>query len=117
MCEQWLNICLDYVMPCVVKNIIPVLMVNSNWLRAGSYRTAKLYLGKQALYLHYNELHYMVHMFHVIHNQQVLYIRALADVMAYATAALSSTEYVEPATSANKAIHYPQLYEELKTIM
>jgi hypothetical protein len=56
-------------------------------------------------------------MFHVIHNQQLLYIRDLADVITYATAALSSTEYVERATSANKAIHYLQLYEELKTIM
>jgi hypothetical protein len=78
---------------------------------AGSYRTAKLSLGKQSLFLHYNVLSYMVHMFHVIHNQQILYIRALADVLTYATAALSSTEYIEPATSANKAIHHPQLYE------
>jgi hypothetical protein len=84
---------------------------------AGSYKTAKLSLGKQALFLHYNELHYMVHMFHVIHNQQLLYIRALADVITYATAALSSIKYIEPPTSANKAIHYLQLYEELKTIM
>jgi hypothetical protein len=56
-------------------------------------------------------------MFHVIHNQQMLYIRALAAVKTYATAPVSSSEYIEPATSANKAIHYPQMYEELKTIM
>jgi hypothetical protein len=55
-------------------------------------------------------------MFHVIHNQQMLYMRDLADVMIYATAALSPTEYIEPSTSANKAIHYPQLFEELETI-
>jgi hypothetical protein len=86
---------------------------------AGSYRTAKLSLGNQSLFLHYNELlvRYMVHMFHVIHNQQLLYIRPLADVITYATAALSSIEYIEHATSANKAIHYPQLFEELKNIM
>jgi hypothetical protein len=84
---------------------------------AGSYRTAKLSLGKQSLFVHYNELRYMVHMFHVIQNQQILCIRALADVITYATAAPSSTEYIEPTTSAHKAVHCPQLYEELKTIM
>jgi hypothetical protein len=42
---------------------------------------------------------------------------ALADVMNYAAAALTSTEFVEPATSANKNIMYQQLYEELKTVM
>jgi hypothetical protein len=58
-----------------------------------------------------------VHMFLLIHNQQILYTRALADVMTYTAAALSSTEYIGPATSANKDFQYPQLFEELKTIM
>jgi hypothetical protein len=116
MCEHSPNICLDYATPCVARNIIPV-DGNFKLVTAGSYKTAKLSLGKQSLFLHYNELSYTVHIFHVIHNQQILYIRALADVITYATAALSSTEYIEPATSANKAIHYPQLYEELKTII
>jgi hypothetical protein len=84
---------------------------------AGGYRIAKLDLGKQSLFLHYNELRYMLHMFHVVHTQQILYIRASADVMTYAATALSTTEYIEPATSANKAIIYPQLFEKLKTIM
>jgi hypothetical protein len=42
---------------------------------------------------------------------------ALADVVTYATAALSSTQYIESATSANKAVHYSQMFEELKTIV
>jgi hypothetical protein len=84
---------------------------------AGSYRTAKLPLGKQSLFLHYNELRYMSQIFHVVHNQQLLYVRALAALMTYAAAALSSTEYVQPATSANNSILYPQLFGERKTIM
>jgi hypothetical protein len=59
----------------------------------------------------------MLHMFHVVHNQQIFYIRALSDVMTYAMTALSSSTCVEPATSANKSIVYPKLYEELKTLM
>jgi hypothetical protein len=84
---------------------------------AGRYRTAKLTLDKQSLYLHLSELRYMLRMFHVVHNQQILYIRALADVMTYAADGLTSTKYVEPATTANKFILSPQLFEELKTIM
>jgi len=44
-------------------------------------------------------------------------LRALSDVINYARAAQHSTVYVEAATIANKSILYPQLYEELKTIM
>ena len=59
----------------------------------------------------------MMYMFHVVHNQQIIYLRALPDVITYARAAQQSAVYVEPATSANKSILYPHLYEELKTIM
>jgi hypothetical protein len=59
----------------------------------------------------------MMYIFHVVHNHQILYLRALSDVITYARAAQHSTVYVEPATSANKSIFYPQHYEEIKTIM
>ena len=59
----------------------------------------------------------MMYMFHVVHNQQIIYLRALSDVITYARAAQQSTVYVEPAASASKSILYPPLYEELKTIM
>jgi len=59
----------------------------------------------------------MMYMFHVVHNQQIIYLRALSDVITNARAAQQSSVYVEPATSASKHILYPQLYEELKTIM
>jgi hypothetical protein len=77
---------------------------------AGSYRTAKISLDKQLLYLNLGELRYLSHMIHVVHNQQLLYLHAQPDVMTCAAAALANTEYVEPSTSANKAIIYPQLY-------
>ena len=59
----------------------------------------------------------MMYMFHVVHNQHIIYLRALSDVVTYARAAQQSTGYVEHATSASKSILYSQLYEELKTIM
>ena len=40
----------------------------------------------------------------------------MADVLTYATAALSSTAYVELAPSASRHVAYPQLFDELKTI-
>jgi len=83
----------------------------------GTYHVARVYLGKKYISLHLTELRYMMYMFHVVHNQQILYLRALSDVITYARAAQNSTVYVEPATSASKYILYPQFYEELKTIM
>ena len=83
----------------------------------GTYHVARVYFGKKYISLHLSELHYMMYMFHVVQNQQILYLRALSDVINYARAAQNSTVNVEPATSAYKSILYPQLYEELKTIM
>jgi len=83
----------------------------------GTYHVARVYLGKKYISLHLTELRYMMYMFHVVHNQQIIYLRTLPDVITYARAAQHSTVYVEPATSASKSILYPQLYEELKTIM
>ena len=56
-------------------------------------------------------------MFPVVQNQLNAYTITLADVLPYATAALSSTAYIEPAPNASKHIMYPQLYEELESIL
>lgn len=56
-------------------------------------------------------------MFHVVVNQQIQYTEALSDVMTYVTATLTSSNYVVPGPNASKNILYPQLFEELKTIM
>ena len=59
----------------------------------------------------------MMYMLDVLHNQQILYLLALPDVITYEHAAHHSTVYVEAATRANKSILYHQMYEDLKTIM
>jgi hypothetical protein len=56
-------------------------------------------------------------MFYIIHNQQILYMRALPDVLTYTTAAQSSATYIEPQDNARPHILYPQLFEVLKTIL
>jgi hypothetical protein len=84
---------------------------------AGSYRTAKISLSKQYSYLNLGALRYLFRMIHIVQNQQLVYLQAQSDVMTYEAATLANTEYVEPSTSANKAIIYQYLYEELKTVM
>jgi len=83
----------------------------------GTYYVARMYLSKKYNSQHLTELRYMMYMFHVVHNQQILYFLTLSDVIIYARATQHSTVYVEPANSANKSILYPQLYEKLKTII
>jgi hypothetical protein len=35
----------------------------------------------------------------------------------YSTTVMASSEFIEPQTQYNKQIHYPQLYEELKSLI
>jgi hypothetical protein len=56
-------------------------------------------------------------MFYIIHNQQIPYMCALPEVLTYATAAQTSSAYIEPHDNASQHILYPQLFEELKTIL
>jgi hypothetical protein len=53
----------------------------------------------------------------MVHNQLIRYTEALSDVMTYVSSVLQSTTYVEPSPTANKAIMYYQLFEELKSIV
>jgi hypothetical protein len=78
---------------------------------------ARLYLGKQYMGLTLEELRYIRDVFYVIRNQQLLYIRAMSDVMSYVNVAQSSTNYIEPHINADKSILYSQLFEELKTVL
>jgi len=80
----------------------------------GTYHVARVYLGKKYISLHLTELRYMMYMYHVVHNQQIFYLRALSDVISYVRAAQHSTVYVEPATSANKSILYPNSMKNLR---
>jgi len=58
-------------------------------------------------------------MFYIVQNEfnSYTYITDLPDVITYVIYALSSDTYVEPPATASKLILYPQLSEELKTIM
>ena len=82
----------------------------------GTYHVARFHLGKKVGKLTSPRIALYDAHISCDRNQQILYLRALSDVMTYAMAALSSSTYVEPATSANKSFLYPQLYEELETI-
>jgi len=81
----------------------------------GSYRIARLSLGKQYIGLRLGDLLYLSRMFHVLQNQLKVYTLSLSDVLTYVTVALTSVNYVEPATNASKHIVYSQLFDELKT--
>jgi hypothetical protein len=83
----------------------------------GNYRVARMYLDKQSFPLKFQELQYLLNMFHVIQNQLTLYTVGVPDVLSYSIHALSSTTYVEPGLNANINVNYSQLFEELKTIM
>jgi hypothetical protein len=83
----------------------------------GSIKVARLYLGTYYISLKLQELRYLREMFYIINNQQILYMRALPDVLTYSTAAQSSAIYIDPQDNASQHILYPQLFEEPKTIL
>jgi len=83
----------------------------------GSYRIARLYLGKQYIGLRLGDLQYLSRMFHVLQNQLKVYTLSLPNILAYVTIALTSVNYVQPAPNASKHIVYSQMFDELKTIL
>jgi len=83
----------------------------------GSYRIARLYLDKQYINLRLVDQQYLLRMFHLIQNQLIAYTLSLPDVLAYVTVSLTSVNFVEPAPNASKHILYPQLFDELKTLL
>jgi len=56
----------------------------------GSYRIARLYMGKHYVALKFEELRYLQNMLHIVQNQQNSYIAALLDVITHVIAALCS---------------------------
>ena len=62
----------------------------------GSYRVARVYLGKQYLSFTYKELRNLTYIMYMIQNQMTFYIGAMTDVMAYIDTAHSSATYLEP---------------------
>jgi hypothetical protein len=83
---------------------------------AGGYRVARVSLGRQFSYFKLHELKYLSYIFLMV-NQMTRYTEALPDVMTYVMSALYSTTYVELSPTANKAVLYYQLFEELKYIV
>jgi len=62
----------------------------------GSYRVARVYLGKKYLTFTYEELRNLAYIMYVIQNQMNFYIAAMTDLMVYIDTAQSSSTYVEP---------------------
>jgi hypothetical protein len=56
----------------------------------GSYRVARVQLGKQYLSFTYEELRNLAHIMYMIQNQMTFYIAAMTDVMAYIDTAHTS---------------------------
>jgi len=81
----------------------------------GSYRVARVYLGKQYMTFTYEELRNLAYIMYMIQNQMTFYIAAMTDVIAYIDTAHGSATYVEPHSNADKFMNYYQLFEELKS--
>jgi hypothetical protein len=60
---------------------------------------------------------YLNTIMHIVRNQLASYNSALTDVMTYAISAVASTDYIEPQSAYSKNILYPQVYEQLKTLL
>jgi len=72
----------------------------------GSYRIARVYLGKQYLSFTYGELCYLAYIMYMIQNLLAFYTAAMPDVIAYINTAHDSVTFTEPPSTANKSISY-----------
>ena len=82
----------------------------------GSYRLARVYLGKPYLSFTYEELRNLDYIMYMIQNQMTFYIAVMTDIMAYIFTAHTSATFVEPLSTADKSINY-QLFEELMSVL
>jgi hypothetical protein len=85
--------------------------------KTGSIKVARFYLGTRYISLKFQKLRYHRDMFYIIHNQQILYMRALSDVLTYVASAQSSATYIEPPPNSSHNVFYPELLKELKTML
>jgi len=83
----------------------------------GSYRIARVYLGKQYLSFTYGELCNLAYNMYMIQNQLTFYTGAMPDVIAYINTAHDSVTFAETPSTANKSINYYQLFEEIKSVL
>jgi len=83
----------------------------------GSYRIARVYLGKPYLSFTYKELRNLAYIMYMIQNQMTFYTAALTVVIAYINTAHDSVTFLELPSTANKSIDYYQLFEEIKSVL
>ena len=83
----------------------------------GSYRIARVYLGKQYLSFTYGELCNLAYNMYMIQNQLTFYTGAMPDVIAYINTAHDSATFAEPPSTENKSVNYYQLFEEIKSVL
>ena len=87
-------------------------------ITGGSYLTALMYLGRRThKTFKLADPRYLNTIMHIVRNQLASYNSALTDVMTYAISALASTDYIELQPAYSKNILYPQVYEQLKTLL
>jgi len=87
-------------------------------ITGGSYLTALMYLGQRThITFKLAGPRYLNTIMHIVRNQLASYNSALTDVMTYAISALASTDYIELQPAYSKNILYPQVYEQLKTLL
>jgi len=77
--------------------------------KTGSYRVARVYLGKSYMTFTYEDLRNLAYIMYMIQNQMTFYIATMTDVMAYIDTAHDSATFVEPLSTADKSIIYYQL--------
>ena len=83
----------------------------------GSYRIARVYLGKQYFSFTYGELCNLAYIMYMIQNQLMFYTAAMPDIIAYINTAHDSVTFAEPPSTANRSINYYQLFEKIKSIL
>jgi len=83
----------------------------------GSYKIARVYIDKQCLSYTYEDLRNLAYIMYMIQNQLTFYTAVMTDVIAYIDTAHDSVTFVEPPSTANKAINYYQLFEEIKSVL
>jgi len=83
----------------------------------GSYRLARVYLGKPYLSFTYEELRNLAYIMYMIQNQMTFYTAAMTYLIAYIDTARSCATYLEsPSTVERSSINY-ELFEEFKSVL
>ena len=73
---------------------------------AGGFRVSTFSLDKRYIIFKLHEMKYLFYIFYMVHNQMTRYTEAMDDVRNYINIAFNSIPYVEPSSTANRAIIY-----------